>query len=262
MSKQNELIKLAKEYLVQQQETGEKWVMLKAPFLTKDVSKNKRNLPDKSGNYKIAADNQKSKQLRSLYEQYKSCQSCPLGKTRINFVFGVGNPDTELMFVGEGPGFDEDHKGEPFVGRAGKRLNDLIYRMGFDREEIYIGNVVKCHPMKDPSNPEQHNNDRQPTADEMEPCMPILEQQISIIKPKIICALGSVAANALLKTELALGKLRGRIYDYTTSQGVETKLVPTYHPAAILRNPSWAWPTWDDALMILNYLGRKPRPKE
>jgi DNA polymerase len=174
-----------------------------------------------------------------------SCTKCPLGKTRLNFVFGTGNPHARVIFVGEGPGFDEDHKGEPFVGRAGELLNKIIESIGLKREEVYIANTVKCHPMVDPTNPEKRGNDRPPSPEEIQSCLPYLEQQIALIQPQFICTLGNWAAHALLKVETGISKLRGRFYEYGA-----IRLMPTYHPAALLRNPDLKKDVWEDMKML------------
>jgi uracil-DNA glycosylase family 4 len=187
--------------------------------------------------------------LATYRKEICNCTRCPLGLTRINFVFGVGNPGARLMFVGEGPGFDEDHKGEPFIGRAGQLLNKIIEAMGMLRSDVYIANIVKCHPMKDPSDNELRANDRPPTAEEMACCMPYLERQIDIIKPAVICTLGTTASHGLLKVDTVIGKLRGKIVDYK-----QYKLMPTYHPAALLRNPALKRDVWEDMKQIKSIL--------
>jgi DNA polymerase len=200
----------------------------------------------------------KAAKLDKLLAENKNCRKCPLGRARLNFVFGTGNPDAALMFVGEGPGFDEDHKGEPFVGRAGQLLNKIIAAMGLLREDVYIANITKCHPMIDPSNPDKRGNDRPPTSEEMAGCMPILEEQMNIIKPRVLCALGSTAAKGLLKTDEAIGKLRGKVFDFTAGGGaVKMKLVPTYHPAALLRNPALKKICWEDIRLVMSMLEDK-----
>ncbi|MFA5857619.1 MAG: uracil-DNA glycosylase [Elusimicrobiota bacterium] len=196
-------------------------------------------------------------QLEKLRQQYLTCRACPLGESRINFVFGTGNPDTRLMFVGEGPGFDEDHKGEPFIGRAGKLLNDMIRGMTLDRSNVYIANIVKCHPMKDPSDPELRGNDRPPVEAEARKCIHILHQQIQIIHPVLIIALGAVASRYLLPVEFkALGDVRGRFFEYITPDGkvTDTKIMPTYHPAALLRDPRNKVPAWEDLKIAMREL--------
>jgi len=169
--------------------------------------------------------------LEEFGQAISQCQRCPLGATRTKFVFGVGNPRASLVFIGEAPGADEDRQGIPFVGRAGQLLTKMIEAMKLRREDVYIGNVLKCRP---PEN-------RSPLPSEMEECLPYLEHQIELIRPKIICALGRVAAQVLLQTTEGLSRLRGRWHDY---HGI--KVMVTYHPAALLRNPHWKHESWDD----------------
>jgi len=187
--------------------------------------------------------------LDDLARRIKDCQKCKLGRTRTNLVFGVGNPNAELMFVGEGPGFDEDRLGIPFVGRAGQLLTKIIESIKLTREEVYISNIVKCHPMKDPTHPEMRGNDRPPTQDEVAQCLPILFKQIGIIEPKIICTLGSPATKALLNLTEGIGKLRGKFYDFCPPYGKfgePIKVIPTYHPAYLLRDPTRKREVWED----------------
>ena len=157
------------------------------------------------------------------------CKLCNLGRTQI--VFGAGNPNADLMFVGEGPGRDEDIQGFPFVGRSGQKLTQIIEAIGLKREDVYIANVIKCRP------PENRN----PEPDEVEQCEPFLFRQIDTIKPKVIVALGTFAAKSLLKTTDSISRLRGRVFDYRGA-----KLVPTFHPAFLLRNPSCRREVWED----------------
>ena len=157
------------------------------------------------------------------------CKLCNLGRTQI--VFGAGNPSAELMFVGEGPGRDEDEQGFPFVGRSGQKLTQIIEAIGLTREDVYIANVIKCRP------PENRN----PEPDEVEQCEPFLFRQVDIIKPKVIVALGTFAAKSLLKSTESISRLRGRVFDYRGA-----KLVPTFHPAFLLRNPSCRREVWED----------------
>ena len=187
--------------------------------------------------------------LDDLARSIKDCQKCKLGRTRTNLVFGAGNPKARLMFVGEGPGFDEDRLGIPFVGRAGQLLTKIIESIELTREEVYISNIVKCHPMKDPAHPEMRGNDRPPTQDEVAQCLPILFKQIGIIKPKIICTLGSPATKALLNLSEGIGKLRGKFYDFYPpygESGESIKVIPTYHPAYLLRDPMRKREVWED----------------
>jgi uracil-DNA glycosylase len=160
------------------------------------------------------------------------CSRCKLHRLgRKQIVFGVGNPGADLMFVGEAPGADEDQQGIPFVGRAGQLLTKIIEAIDLKREDVYIANVIKCRP---PQN-------RNPEQDEVETCEPFLFQQIDIIKPKVIVALGTFAARALLRTLDPISRLRGRVYDYRGA-----KLIPTFHPAYLLRNPASKREVWDD----------------
>jgi len=187
--------------------------------------------------------------LDDLARRIKDCQKCKLGRTRTNLVFGVGNPKAELMFVGEGPGFDEDRLGIPFIGRAGQLLTKIIESIKLTREEVYISNIVKCHPLKDPTHPEMRGNDRPPTQDEVAQCLPILFKQIGIIEPKIICTLGSPATKALLNLTEGIGKLRGKFYDFYPPYGKfgePIKVIPTYHPAYLLRDPTRKREVWED----------------
>jgi uracil-DNA glycosylase family 4 len=157
------------------------------------------------------------------------CKLCSLGRRQI--VFGVGNPNADLMFVGEAPGRDEDIQGIPFVGRAGQKLTQIIEAIGLTRDDVYIANVIKCRP------PENRN----PEPDEVEQCEPFLFRQVDTIKPKVIVALGTFAAKSLLKSTDSISRLRGRVYDYRGA-----KLVPTFHPAFLLRNPSCRREVWED----------------
>jgi uracil-DNA glycosylase len=192
--------------------------------------------------------------LKIIREDLGDCTRCKLHKQgRKQIVFGVGNAHADLMFVGEGPGADEDAQGEPFVGRAGQLLNNMIKAMGLHREEVYIANVVKCRP---PGN-------RTPERDECETCSPFLMRQIAVIKPKVIVALGAVAAKNLLAINAPMAELRGRFYDFMPS-GVRggdwqgARLAVTYHPAFLLRDPRQKGEAWKDLQMVMKYLGLKP----
>jgi len=169
--------------------------------------------------------------LRQFHQQIKDCQNCSLGSKRKNFVFGVGNPQAKLMLIGEAPGEEEDKQGEPFVGRAGLLLNKILASINFKREEVYIANILKCRPP----------NNRDPLPQEVEQCEPYLHQQIRLIQPKVILALGRISGQTLLKTKQTLTYLRGKLQTY---QGIP--MVVTFHPAALLRNPNWKYPAWDD----------------
>jgi len=179
--------------------------------------------------------------LKLIREDLGDCTRCKLHKQgRKQIVFGVGNPRAELMFVGEGPGADEDTQGEPFVGRAGQLLNNMIKAMGLRREDVYIANIVKCRP---PGN-------RTPERDECETCSPFLMRQIAVIKPKVIVALGAVAAKTLLAINAPMAELRGHWYDFRA-----TKLAVTYHPAFLLRDPRQKKEAWKDLQMVMKELG-------
>ena len=195
------------------------------------------------------------KALKIIREDLGDCTRCVLHKQgRKQIVFGVGNPEAELMFVGEGPGADEDEKGEPFVGRAGQLLNNMIKAMGIQREDVYIANIVKCRP---PGN-------RQPERDECATCSPFLMRQIAVVKPKVIVALGATAAKTLLAMNSSMMQLRGRFYDFKPP-GVRSndpmwdgcKLAVTYHPAFLLRDPRQKGEAWKDLQMVMKQLGLK-----
>jgi len=173
-----------------------------------------------------------------------ACTRCKLHKARKKIVFGVGNPKAELVFVGEGPGRDEDEQGEPFVGRAGKLLTQMIEAMSLRREDVYIANVVKCRP---PEN-------RLPGKDEIATCSPYLMRQLAVIGPKVICCLGSCSAQTLLQTTQGISRFRGEWFDFRGS-----KLIATYHPAYLLRNPNAKGEVWKDLQKVMAVLGLKPK---
>jgi DNA polymerase len=179
--------------------------------------------------------------LRLIREDLGDCTRCRLSKQgRKQIVFGVGNPKADLMFIGEAPGADEDQQGEPFVGRAGQLLNNMIKAMGLRREDVYIANIIKCRP---PGN-------RTPERDECETCSPFLMRQIAAIRPKAIVALGAVAAKTLLAINAPMSEFRGRWFDFRG-----TKLAVTYHPAFLLRDPRQKKETWKDLQMVMKELG-------
>jgi len=175
-------------------------------------------------------------QLKKISQEMANCQLCKLSKTRHNLVFGDGNPNAQIVFVGEAPGADEDQQGLPFVGKAGQLLTKIIEAMGVKRKDVYICNILKCRP------PENRN----PLPDEISFCEPFLKKQLQAISPKVICALGTFAAQTLLKTDVTISLLRGRFHTYN---GI--KLMPTYHPAYLLRNPSAKKQVWEDVQMIM-----------
>ena len=177
-------------------------------------------------------------ELRNDIGDCTRCKLHRLGRTQI--VFGVGNPDADLMFVGEAPGQDEDLQGFPFVGRAGQLLTKIIEAIGLRREDVYIANVLKCRP---PQN-------RNPEPDEVASCQPFLRRQIAAVRPRVIVALGSFAARTLLNTEESISRLRGRVYEHDGA-----KLVATYHPAYLLRSPDKKRDTWEDMKKVRELLG-------
>ncbi len=177
--------------------------------------------------------------LTSLADHIGECTRCKLCRGRTHIVFGVGNPDARLMFVGEGPGADEDLQGEPFVGRAGQLLTQIITAMGFERGAVYIANVVKCRPP----------NNRNPEPDEIAACAPFLEAQIAAIRPEVIVALGKFAAQTLLATDTPISRLRGQFHD---RHGVA--VMPTFHPSYLLRNPAAKREVWEDMKLVMKRL--------
>ena len=183
--------------------------------------------------------------LPGLKKDLSQCKKCSLGKSRTHLVFGTGNTNADLIFVGEAPGHDEDLQGEPFVGKAGQLLTKIIQAIDLKREDVYICNVLKCRP------PENRN----PLPEEIEACEPFLIKQIKLINPKAICALGKFAAQTLLKSEAPISKMRGRFHNY---HGVP--LMPTYHPAFLLRNPNMKRAVWEDIQLIQKVLQGKINP--
>lgn len=177
----------------------------------------------------------KATSLEAIRKLLGECQRCPLGSSRKNLVFGAGNPHARLVFVGEAPGRDEDLQGKPFVGKAGQLLTRIINAIGLDRKDVYIANILKCRP------PENRN----PLPEEIVACEPFLIKQLEVIKPQIVVALGTFAAQTLLKTTEAISRLRGRFHLY---QGI--KLMPTYHPAYLLRNPQKKREVWEDMQLV------------
>jgi len=182
---------------------------------------------------------EKNLALAEVRKELGDCKRCKLHRTRKTIVFGEGNEKATLMFIGEGPGYDEDVQGKPFVGRAGQLLTKIIESINLSREEVYIANIVKCRP---PQN-------RNPEPDEIQSCNPFLTKQISVIQPKIICALGTFSAQTLLKTDVKITALRGKLYDL---EGI--KVIPTYHPAFLLRNPEKKREVWEDMKKIVEWL--------
>ena len=204
--------------------------LFKTEIVTEKVSIKKVN--DEPELFSDSKENWETTQnLEDLNKLICNCTKCELHKGRNKFVFGVGNPKADVLLIGEGPGAEEDKQGEPFVGRAGQLLNDILKAINFTRQEVYIVNVIKCRP---PGN-------RTPLPEEMDFCLPYLIKQIELIKPKLILCLGLVAVGALLKKKDSLGKMRGKIFEFN-----HTKVMVTYHPAALLRNPYFKRDCWED----------------
>ena len=213
----NETIEQLLSYLKWQKRLG-----IKEIYLSEDI-KNMLSL------------SKKNELLEIVKEELKDCRRCKLYKERNHIVFGEGNEDARLMLIGEAPGHEEDLQGRPFVGAAGHLLDNMLKAINLSRREVYIANIVKCRP--------PHN--RKPERDEIEACKPFLLKQIDIIKPSIICTLGSVATQTILETKTPITKLRGHIYDFS---GI--KLIPTFHPAYLLRNPYQKKGAWEDLKLI------------
>jgi len=188
----------------------------------------------------------RSDSLNAVLSDLTECRRCPLAESRNHLVFGEGNPEARLVFVGEGPGYEEDRNGTPFVGRAGELLTKIIQAMGLTRDQIYICNVVKCRPPKN----------RNPLPEEIQACLPFLERQIDCIRPEFICTLGAVAAQTLLRTEGAITQLRGRFHTYKN-----ISVMPTFHPAYLLRNPEKKREVWGDVQKLMKQMGLKLKDK-
>ena len=225
-----ELIKAMEFY----QKVGFEWFPVKEDNFNKIMSDVLSS--EKQENY---ADPDKQSFLNSLRDEIGDCQLCRLSKGRRNIVFGEGNPEAKIMFIGEGPGREEDIQARPFVGDAGQVLTNLIRKMGLKRKEVYIANIVKCRPP----------NNRDPEEDEKAACSPFLEKQIEIIKPGIIIALGRIAAHTLTGSSIPITKLRGNFFKYK-----DIPVMPTFHPAYLMRNPRDKWLTWEDATKVLEKL--------
>lgn len=198
------------------------------------------SLPETAG----GSAEDKAEALERLRHKLGDCQRCKLSGGRKNIVFGEGNSGAELMFIGEGPGRDEDEQGLPFVGEAGQLLNRLINKMGFERHDVYIANIIKCRPA----------GNRDPEDDEVASCLPFIKGQMSIIRPKVIMALGRISANCLLESEVPISRRRGKFVEISGFKGVD--IMPTFHPAYLLRNRKEKDKVWADALLVLKKLGR------
>jgi len=242
----NEITGDLKKYFKQQKELGVEYYYLKQDIQSVNEDKEKS---DKSDGEKKLSENThqmnlldsatKKMTLEQISDEIGDCTRCKLHEGRTNIVFGEGNANARLVFVGEGPGRDEDEQGKPFVGRAGKLLTKIIHAMGLQRTDVFICNVVKCRP---PDN-------RNPEADEMTTCGQFLTKQLISIDPEVIVCLGSIASKYLLNSKASLGSLRGKFHPYLNS-----KLLVTYHPAALLRNPNYKKPLWEDMKLVLEEL--------
>ena len=246
-----EIARSLKSYLLDDQETGRSSrYYLKdmpkkniKPETRKAASKPETGRPRKEEAVASATTKAEPKagkeSLDDIRRDLNECQRCILHTGRSSIVFGEGNPRAKLLFIGEGPGRDEDLQGRPFVGRAGQLLDRMISAMGFKREEVYIANVVKCRPP----------NNREPHPDEVAACTPFLERQIQAIAPKVICALGASAARHLLESDVPVSVMRGRFHDHKGFQ-----VMVTYHPAYLLRNPSAKKQAWEDLQKVMAVL--------
>ncbi len=265
--KARDLAKELKNYLLNEEEgffIAKKPLKNKKQTVIKTESATKKAVVKKAAPEVKTVIKDKAAALAELAEQITKCTRCELGKTRIKAVPGEGNINTKLMFIGEGPGFDEDRQGRPFVGRAGQLLDKIIAAMGFKREEVFIANMVKCHPMKEPNEPEKHGNDRAPNQEEIALCRRYIEEQIAIISPDFIVALGSVAGRSLIKDTPTFSAIRGKIYDLNLTYATPAKpikILATFHPAALLRNPAWKKDAWADLKILLAAMGREPVSK-
>ncbi len=266
MSQRKKLIADAKQWVKQEQVWGEQMYATSSPTSLRPLPSSPRVV---SGDPSLLTS--KDQALLALYAKYENCVRCPLGPTRIKIVFGVGNANSEVLFIGEGPGYEEDRRGEPFVGKSGQLLDKMMAAIGLSRQtNAYIANIVKCHPMVNPQTPEARGNDRPPTQEEVLTCSPILLQQIAIMKPKVIMTLGSPSTKMVLHTKEAITALRGKMvsfdvnyfYPETTEMPElkmdaatraalrHTKVIPTYHPAALLRNPNLKGDAWTDLKLL------------
>lgn len=203
----------------------------KLPNITRNVNTISGNASTIVDENSVSTDWLGSSTLQVLNEKICNCLRCELGATRTKFVFGSGNPNADIVVIGEAPGADEDKQGFPFVGAAGQLLTKILAAVNFQRDEVYICNILKCRPP----------NNRTPDLTEVETCEPYLQKQLELIKPKFILALGLTAANTLLKQKAKMMDLRGSTHNYN---GIP--MVVTYHPAALLRNPNWKRTTWED----------------
>ncbi len=221
----------SKQYFINEEDKGN--------IITKDKEESYKTINIIEEENLFAEEWEKSGTLIDLNESIKYCTKCNLHKTRTNFVFGSGNHKSDIVIIGEAPGSEEDLQGQPFVGRAGMLLTKMLNSINLNREDVFICNILKCRP---PGN-------RNPLPEEIKMCEPYLMKQLKLINPEFILALGSFAAQTILKTKEPLGKLRERIFNYNIS-GKVIRMIVTFHPAALLRNPHWKKPTWEDLKMF------------
>ena len=214
-------------------------------YLEKKIKTDKNQGYEKQGSNRGEENSQVL--LGNLYHSIQNCQKCSLHKLRNNLVFGAGNPDAELMLIGEAPGREEDLQGKPFVGAAGRLLTEALGRVGLSRADVYIANILKCRP---PGN-------RNPQPEEIEVCFPYLERQIEIIKPKLICTMGNFASQLLLKTSQGITHIRGKIQWYKES----TSVIPIFHPAACIYKPGWERDFLEDLKMVHDELKKRNNSK-
>jgi DNA polymerase len=219
-------------YLVQQQEILGSVLFIDAQQVNQNQTS---SIETKQVDMSINSAWQTTDSLPILHEHIHTCMECRLGSTRNSFVFGSGNPNADILIIGEAPGADEDSQGLPFVGAAGKLLTKILEAIELSRDEVYIANIIKCRP---PEN-------RRPEKDEIAQCEPYLQKQIELIKPAFILALGLTAVNTLFKKNHQMQDIRGKVMNY---HGVS--LLATYHPAALLRNPNWKKPAWEDVQLL------------
>lgn len=256
MAEQETVRELLIRYLRQRSELGEEEMYVESPqrlqrglaCAADPQTGTPPTHPEPSGATPVAGAEASSDRFDRLRAEAMTCTLCRLAESRSTVVFGEGDPNADLLVVGEAPGYEEDRSGRPFVGAAGKLLDRMLAAIGFARDEVYICNVLKCRP---PGN-------RDPAADEVAACRPYLREQVELIAPKAICAFGRFAAQTLLSSDQSLGRLRGSVHEF-----MGTPVVVTYHPAALLRNEKWKRPTWED-LKLLRRLydeagGRSPR---
>jgi DNA polymerase len=238
--KEEKIVENIKSILEFYQDLGFEMLPIKLEKKTRSAEEQKYGKTTTRKLKNLRTSEQKEAALKALSKDIGDCKRCRLSKERTNIVFGEGNSDARLMFIGEAPGREEDSQGRPFVGDAGMLLTRLIEKMGFKRVDVYIANIIKCRP---PMN-------RDPEKDEIESCRGFVEKQIEIIKPEVIISLGRIASQTLIgNTGLKMTSIRGNFFDY---KGI--LLMPTFHPAYLLRNPKEKWLTWNDAQKVLEKL--------